>query len=99
MRMYTSYRGMRSTGGGAAPSPSTFRKWVFADTPSLARLMHLPIGVVRGVLAAGPLLGQPGIEARRHQAVGALLPLGGSGGDGVGVFVLGVPGMAFDPAP
>src|SRR5689334_17271654 len=41
IRMYTSYKGIRSTGGGVAPSARTFRKCVLAGTPSLARLMDL----------------------------------------------------------
>src|ERR1043166_6025023 len=40
MRMYTSYRGMRSTAGGDAPSGSTFKKWVLDATPSLKTLMR-----------------------------------------------------------
>src|SRR5437660_771257 len=46
MRMYTSYRGMRSTGGTASPFGSRLRACVFAATPSLATLMQLLVGVV-----------------------------------------------------
>ena len=35
MRMYTSYKGIRSTGGAVAPSGSTFKKCVLPVTPSL----------------------------------------------------------------
>src|SRR5216110_600384 len=41
MRMYTSYNGMRSTRGAAAPSGNTLRKCVLAVTPSLKTLMTL----------------------------------------------------------
>src|SRR5213592_42189 len=41
IRMYTSYSGMRSTGGADAPSGSRFRKWVLAATPSLGTLLTL----------------------------------------------------------
>src|SRR5437667_263249 len=99
MRMYTSYRGMRSTGGAAAPSGSTLRKCVLADTPSLKTLMQLLIGIVVRIASAGALLGEPGVEPRRYQAVGALLALRGLGGEGVGVFVLRVPRVALDPSP
>src|SRR5207249_7692866 len=51
IRMYTSYSGMRSTGGADAPSGSRFRKWVLAATPSLETLMQLLIGIVVGVLS------------------------------------------------
>src|SRR5439155_21821084 len=71
MRMYTSYNGMRSTGGAAAPSGSTLRKCVLAGTPSLKTLMQLLIGIVVPVTPAGALLGEPGVERRRHQPVGA----------------------------
>src|SRR5213076_1894284 len=99
MRMYTSYSGMRSTGGAAAPSGSTLRKCVLADTPSLKTLMQLLIGIVVRIASAGALLGEPGVEPRRDQAVGALLALRGLGGEGVGVFVLRVPRVALDPSP
>src|SRR2546430_8940867 len=99
MRMYPSYRGMRSTGGAAAPSGSTLRKCVLADTPSLKTLMQLLIGIVVRIASAGALLGEPGVEPRRYQAVGALLALRGLGGEGVGVFVLRVPRVALDPSP
>src|SRR2546426_921310 len=99
MRMYTSYRGMRSTGGAAAPSGSTLRKCVLAGTPSLKTLMQLLIGIVVRIASAGALLGEPGVEPRRYQAVGALLALRGLGGEGVGVFVLRVPRVALDPSP
>src|SRR3989442_11784658 len=99
MRMYTSYRGMRSTGGAAAPSGSTLRKCVLAGTPSLRTHMQLVIGIVVRIASAGALLGEPGGEPRRYQAVGALLALRGLGGEGVGVFVLRVPRVALDPSP
>src|SRR5213594_1951060 len=99
IRMYTSYRGIRSTGGAAAPSGSTFRKWVLAGTPSLNTLMQLPVGVVPGVRPAGPLLRQPRVEPGRHQTVGALLALGGPDGEVIRVLVLRVTGVALDPAP
>src|SRR5713101_8124686 len=77
--MYTSYSGMRSTGGGVVPSARRFRRWVLVATPSLGTLMQLPVGIVLLVLAAGPLLPEPGVEARWHEAIGSLLPLGGAG--------------------
>src|SRR5439155_1571428 len=55
MRMYTSYSGMRSTGGAAAPSGNTLRKCVLAGTPSLNTLMQLLIGIVIRVAPAGVL--------------------------------------------
>src|SRR5438552_6886517 len=99
MRMYTSYNGMRSTGGAVAPSGSTLRKCALAGTPSLKTLMQLLIGIVVRVTPAGVLLGEPGVEPRRHQPVGAFLTLGGAGRECVGVFVLRVPRMALDPTP
>src|SRR6059036_3483549 len=99
MRMYTSYSGMRSTGGAAAPSGSTLRKCKLADTPSLKTLMQLLIGIVVRVAPAGALLGEPGVEPRRHQPVRAFLTLRRAGGEDVGVFVLGVPRMTLDPSP
>src|SRR5436309_5989020 len=97
MRMYTSYNGMRSTGGAAAPSGSTLRKCVLAGTPSLKTLMQLLIGIVVPVTPAGALLGEPGVERRRHQPVVAFLTLRGAGRERVGVFVLRVTRMALDP--
>src|SRR3989440_7210287 len=99
MRMYTSYRGMRSTGGTSARSARRLSACVFAATPSLATLMQLLVGVVVRVPPAGALVCEPGVETRRHQAVGALLTLRGTGREGVGVFVLRVSGVALDPAP
>src|SRR3989441_4991733 len=99
IRMYTSYSGIRSAGGGVAPSGSTFRPCVLAGTPSLKTLMQLRVGVVVRVPAAGPLVREPGVEARRDEAVGALLPLGGAHRQIVGVLVLRVARVAFDPAP
>src|SRR6266566_464316 len=61
MRMYTSYRGMRSTGGAAAPSGSTLRKWVLAGTPSLKTLMQLLIGIVVRIASVGALLALRGL--------------------------------------
>src|SRR2546430_2230549 len=99
MRMYTSYSGMRSTGGAAAPSGSTLRKWVLAGTPSLKTLMQLLIGIVVRVAPAGALLGEPGVERRRDQPVRACLTLRSAGREDVGVFVLRMPRVALDPAP
>src|SRR6266850_3355242 len=99
MRMYTSYSGMRSTGGAAAPSGSTLRKCVFAVTPSLKTLMQVLIRIVLRVAPPGALLREPAVEPRRDQPVRALLTLRRAGGEDVGVFVLGVPCMALDPAP
>src|SRR6059058_5208845 len=99
MRMYTSYNGMRSTRGAAAPSGSTLRKCVLAVTPSLKTLMQLLIGIVVPIAPAGALLGEPGVEPRRHQAVGAFLALRSPGGERVGVLVLRVARMALDPSP
>src|SRR2546422_2277556 len=99
MRMYTSYSGMRSTGGAAAPSGSTLRKCVFAGTPSLKTLMQLLIRIVVRVAPPGALLVEPGVEPRRDQPVRAFLTLRGAGGEDVGVFVLCVPRVALDPSP
>src|SRR5882762_1240147 len=99
IRMYTSYSGMRSTGGAAAPSGSTLRKCVFPGTPSLKTLMQLLIRLVVRVTSPGARLGEPGVEPRRYQAVGTVLTLRGAGSEDVGVFVFGVPRMALDPAP
>src|SRR2546426_1001914 len=99
MRMYTWYNGMRSTGGAAAPSGSTLRKCVLAVTPSLKTLMQLLIGIVVRVAPPNALLGEPGVEPRRHKTVRAFLPLRGAGREDVGVFVLRVPRMALDPSP
>src|SRR5260370_18192430 len=97
--MYTSYSGMRSTGGAAAPSGSTFKRWVLAETPSLKTLMHPLVGIVVEVLAARPLLGEPGIEARGDEPIRALLALGGADGAMIGVLVLGIVGVAAHPGP
>src|SRR6266545_4298349 len=99
IRMYTSYSGMRSTGGADAPLGSRLEGCVLAATPSLGTLMQLLIGIVARVLAAGVLLLEPGVEPRRHEAVGALLMLGGARRQEVGVLVLRVVGVAPDPAP
>src|SRR5437763_15680426 len=99
MRMYTSYNGMRSTGGAVAPSGSTLRKCALAGTPSLKTLMQLLIGIVVRVTPAGVLLGEPGIEPRRHQPVGAVLTLRRAGRARVGGFVLRVPRTALGPTP
>src|SRR5436853_718698 len=99
MRMYTSYNGMRSTRGAAAPSGNTLRKCVLAVTPSLKTLMQLLIGIVVRVAPAGALFGEPGVERRRHQPVGAFLTLRGAGRERVGVFVLRVTLMALVPMP
>src|SRR6267143_170801 len=99
MRMYTSYNGMRSTGGAAAPSGRTLRKCVLAGTPSLKTLMQLLIGIVVRIAPAGALLSEPGVEPRRDQAVRPLPALGSPRGERVGVFVLRVPRVALDPTP
>src|SRR2546422_8517675 len=99
MRMYTSYSGMRSTGGAAAPLGSTLWKCVLAVTPSLKTLMQLPIGVVIAGAPAGALLGEPGVELRRNQAVRTLLTLRGADRQVVGILVLRVAGVALDPPP
>src|SRR5918996_3344336 len=99
IRMYTSNRGTRVTGGAGVPAGNRFNGCVFASTPSLQTLMDLPVGIVARVLPAGLLAGQPRVELRRHQAVGALLPLRRSDGQVIGVFVLGVPGVSLHPRP
>src|SRR5207249_2733114 len=99
IRMYTSYSGMRSTGGADAPSGSRFRKWVLAATPSLETLMQLLIGIVVGVLPARPSLRQPRVEPGRHESVGTFLTLGGADREVVGVLVLGVVVVATHPPP
>src|SRR5438552_11363737 len=99
IRMYTSYSGMRSTGGADAPSGSRFRKWVLAATPSLETLMQLLIGIVVGVLPARPSLRQPRVEPGRHESVGTFLTLGGADREIVGVLVLGVVVVAAHPPP
>src|SRR5438093_947820 len=99
MRMYTSYSGMRSTGGAAAPSGNTLRKCVLAGTPSFNTLMQLLIGIVIRVAPAGALLGEPGIEPRRYQPVRAFLTRRSAGREDVGVLVLRVPRVALDPSP
>src|SRR5437899_11386790 len=99
MRMYTSYRGMRSTGGAAAPSGSTLRKCVLAGTPSLKTLMQLLIGIVVRVAPAGALLGEPGVEPRRYQPVGAFLALRSLCGEAVRVLVRRVARVALDRSP
>src|SRR5437899_6221796 len=65
IRMYTSYSGTRSGCGGAgASSGRVFRRCVFAGTPSLDALMHVPVGVVVGRPAGRPVAREPGAEAR-----------------------------------
>src|SRR6266566_4342929 len=90
---------MRCTGGAAAPSGSTFRWCVFAGTSSLKTLMHLPVRIVVDEGAPCALSREPGVEARGYEAVGPLLPLRGALRERVGVFVLGVTGVAAHPAP
>src|SRR5437764_7069895 len=97
--MYTSYNGMRSTAGTAAPPVSTLAACVFAATPSLLVLMQLLVRIERDVLAASTLLGEPRIETRGNQAVGPLLVFRGSHRHEVGVFILDVLVMAAHPAP
>src|SRR6266545_1450696 len=99
IRMYTSYNGMRSTGGTDAPVGSRFEGCVLAGTPSLDTLMQLLVGIVLRVLAPGALLRQPGVEPRRDEPVGALLALRGADRHVVGVLVLRVTGVAFNPRP
>src|SRR5439155_270234 len=100
IRMYTSYRGTRSGRSGAgAPSGRTFRRCVLAGTPSLKPLTDVPVGVVVGVPARRAVAREPGVEARREQAIRALLALCRPGREVVGVFVLRVARVAFDPAP
>src|SRR2546429_1136921 len=99
IRIYTSYSGMRSTGGTDAPLGNRFRKCVLAATPSLGTLMQVEIGIVVGVVPPRPPLRQPGVEAGRDESVGAFLALGGAHGEVVGVLVLGIVVMAADPAP
>src|SRR5256885_9236901 len=90
---------MRSPGGTAAPVGRRLSVWVFAATPSLATLIQLLVGVVGRVPPAGALVCEPGVEPRRHQAVGAILTLPGAGREGVGVFILRGSRGALDPAP
>src|SRR5438105_11726579 len=97
--MYTSYNGMRSTAGTAAPSVSTLAGCVFAATPSLLVLMQLLVRIEGDVLAAGALLGKPRIETRGNQAVGTLLVFRGTHRHEVGVFILDVLVVAAHPAP
>src|SRR3989475_7586312 len=67
IRMYTSYSGMRSAGGSAAPSGSTFRPCVLAGTPSLKTPLQLRRGVVGRGPGAGPPGREPGVRARLEQ--------------------------------
>src|SRR6266566_5387753 len=99
IRMYTSYSGMRSTGGAAAPSARTLAGCVFAATPSLLVLMQLLVRIEGDVLAARALLREPRVEARGNQAVGALLLIRGAHCHDVRVFVLDVLVVAAHPAP
>src|SRR6266704_801151 len=99
MRIYTSYRGMRSPGGAVARSGRMFRKCVLAGTPSLKTLTELPIRVVVLVQPAGASLREPGVEARGDKPVGALLALRRADREVVGVFVLGMARMPLDPPP
>src|SRR6266496_4672818 len=61
--------------------------------------MQLLVGIVVGVLPAGALLREPGIEPRWHEPVRSLLALRRTGREDVGVFVLRMPRVALDPAP
>src|SRR2546427_7193985 len=90
---------MRCPGGVAAPSGSTFRWCVFAVTSSLKTLMHLLVRIVVHEGAPRALPGEPGVEARGDEAVGPLLTLRCALRERVGVFVLGVTGVAAHPAP
>src|SRR2546430_15917028 len=82
MRMYTSYNGMRSTGGATAPFGKRVRACGFAGPPSLAMLMQLLVGVVVLIPPPRPPPGEPGVELPRHHAGGAVpgLPRGAPGG-------------------
>src|SRR5207249_2498274 len=91
--------GMRSTGGAVAPSGSTLTECRPTRTSSMNSPTELLLGSVVRVTPAGVLLGEPGVEPRRHQPVGAFLTLRGAGRERVGVFVLRVPRMALDPTP
>src|SRR2546426_9170875 len=100
IRMYTSYSGTRpGCCGAGASSGRMFRRCVFAGTPSLDMLMHVPVGVVVGIPARRAVARQPGVEARREEAVRALLALRRPGREVVGVFVLRMTRVAFDPVP
>src|SRR5205807_9201405 len=83
IRMYTSYRGMRSTGGTASPFGSRLRARVFAATPSLATLMQPLVRVVVPRTPARPLGYGPGVEAGWYQSVRAVLTLHFDGSEGV----------------
>src|SRR5882672_4792797 len=61
--------------------------------------MQLLVGIVAGVLAAGALLVEPGVEARGDEAVGALLMLRSPGREEVCILVLGMLGVPAHPAP
>src|SRR6266540_1598014 len=61
--------------------------------------MQLLVGVEVQILAAGALLGEPGVESRGNETVGALLLVGGADRQDVRVFVLHVLVMATHPAP
>src|SRR5689334_10282182 len=99
MRMYTSYNGIRSTGGTGASLDNRFPGCVFAATPSLGALMQLLVGIEVRVLVARTLLRKPGVETGRNQPVGPLLLLGGANRKGVRVLVLDVLVVAAHPAP
>src|SRR5207244_3143712 len=100
IRMYTAYSGTRpGCCGAGASSGRMFRRCVFAGTPSLDALMHVPVGVVVGIPARRAVAREPGVEARREQAIRALLALRRPDREVVGVFVLRVARVAFDPVP
>src|SRR5712691_6157012 len=90
---------MRCTGGAVASSGSTFRWCVFAGTSSLKTLMHLLVRIVGDEGAPRALPGEPGVEARGDESVGPLLALRCALREHVGVFVLGMTGVAAHPAP
>src|SRR2546428_161671 len=81
--MYTSYNGIRSTGGCGAPSGRTLSRCVLAGTPSLKTLMHLPVGIGGVALArVCPPAADP-LECRERAGDGHLVGrrLGGALGE------------------
>src|SRR2546423_7921033 len=81
---------MRSTGSAG----SAAARWSLP-----AALMQLLVGIEVHILAARPLLREPGIEAGWNQAVGALLLIRGADRERVGILVLDVLIVSPDPAP
>src|SRR2546422_484225 len=72
---------------------------VLPGTPSLKTLIELPIGIVAAVRPPRPLLGEPDVEPRRDEPVGALLALRRTDREVVGILVLRVTGVPLDPPP